>query len=100
MEIKKLTDKYDFYQDGNDYIIDFGTIKNGDDTKTLLSFSDVKNLEVKATCGCTVASRNNKDDGTIEYTITYNKCNGSFDKTLSCKNGGQNFKIKLQGICR
>ena len=30
MKITKLTDKYTFYQDGNDYILTLGEIKKGD----------------------------------------------------------------------
>ena len=60
MKITKLTDKYTFYQDGDNYILTLGEIKKGDDTTTELLFEeveDVTKLTVKKTCGCTTLGR-------------------------------------------
>lgn len=100
MEIKKITEKYNFYKDGDNYILHLGSITRGENTKTELLFSNVESLEVNSTCGCTVAEKTVIDKTTQKYTISYNNCDSSFSKVLSCKNKEKNFLIKIQGVCR
>lgn len=99
MQIKKTTDKYLFYKDGSDYILDLGSIKKGEDTTTELLFEDVKELIVNSTCGCTVAERTELGNAKVSYKIRYKNCDASFSKVLNCYNNKENFKIKIKGRC-
>ena len=99
MEIKKVTEKYNFYKEGFDYILDLGRIKKGEDTTTTLLFENVDKLTVNATCGCTVADRKDIDTKTVSYNIKYKNCDSQFSKILVCQNNKEKFKIKIKGTC-
>jgi len=103
MKVSKITEKYLFYKDGNDYILNLGDIKKGDDTTTELLFEeveDVKRLAINSTCGCTTADRNEIDSGTLSVKIKYNNCDPTFSKVLTCSNNKEAFKIKVKGSCK
>lgn len=100
MKITKLTDKYDFYQEDNYYVLNLGKIKKGENTTTTLLFEDVNNLKVTATCGCTATNRKELGDNKVEYTVSYNSCDSSFSKTLNCSNNEDKFLIKIKGQCQ
>lgn len=100
MEVIKLTDKYDFYQEGNDYILNLGQITSGEDTKTELLFKGFTDLTLSATCGCTVADKEKRTDGTTVYSITYNQCSPSFSRVLVGKSKEKQFKLKVKGVCK
>ncbi len=100
--IKKTNNKYLFYQDGNDYILNLGAIKKGEDTSTELLFEDVedlKKLSVSATCACTVADRNEIDAHTLSVKIKYKNCDSTFSKVLNCVNNKEKFLIRIKGTC-
>lgn len=99
MQITKTTDRYLFYKDGSDYILDLGSIKKGEDTTTVLLFEDVKGLQINPTCGCTIADRTELSDTKVSYKIKYTNCDSSFSKVLNCYNNKENFKIKIKGRC-
>ncbi len=100
MQITKKTEKYNFYQEGKDYILNLGSIKRGEDTTTVLHFQNTNGLTVNSTCGCTVADKKQLEDGSIEYSIKYKNCDSSFSKILNCYNNKENFKIKIKGTCQ
>ena len=103
MKITKLTDKYTFYQDGNDYILTLGEIKKGDDTTTELFFEvveDVTKLMVKKTCGCTTLGREEINKNTLKVSIKYTNCDYPISKTVICQNNKETFKILIKGTCR
>ena len=100
MTIKKTTDKYDFYQEDNYYVLDLGNIKKGEDTTTVLLFEDINNLKVTTTCGCTATDKKELGDNKVEYKVSYNKCESTFSKTLNCENNNTNFLIKIKGKCQ
>jgi len=68
---KKITDnKYTFYQNGEDYILNLGSIVRGEDTTTELLFEnveDVDKLVINSTCGCTSADRNKIDNNLFHH---------------------------------
>lgn len=99
MKIEKLTDKYEFLQDGEDYILNLGKIVKGEDTSTDLLFSDTNKLVLNSTCGCTVLNKIDLGDNKVKYKIKYNNCDSSFSKVLNCSNGGKSFKIRIKGQC-
>lgn len=104
MRVKKVTDnKYLFYQDGIDYILNLGSIKNGEDTTTEILFEDIedsKKLIVNSTCGCTSTDRKEIDKNTLSIKIQYKNCDTTFSKILSCYNNSETFKIKIKGTCQ
>ena len=103
MKITKLTDKYTFYQDGNDYILTLGEIKKGDDTTTELLFEeveDVTKLMVKKTCGCTTLGREEINKNTLKIAIKYTNCDTVFSKVINCMNNKEPFKIRIKGTCK
>lgn len=104
MKVTKITEnKYLFYQEGSDYILNLGTITRGEDTTTELLFEnieDVKKLSVNSTCGCSTAERTEVDNNTLRVKIKYSNCDSIFSKILNCINNKQQFKIKIKGVCQ
>ena len=102
MQINKVTEKYTFYKDGSDYILNLGAIKKNEDTTTELLFTDLESaskLVINSTCGCTVAHKEVIDNTTVKVKVRYNDCGASFSKILSCRDGKNDFKIKVKGTC-
>lgn len=102
MKITKTTTKYEFYKEGNDYILNLGEIKRGEDTTTELLFEEVEasKLQVNRTCGCTTTDRTEVNTTTVKISVKYTQCDTSFSKILNCYNNKENFKIKIKGKCR
>lgn len=104
MQVKKITDnKYTFYQNGEDYILNLGSISRGEDTTTELLFEkveDVDKLVINSTCGCTTTEKNKIDKNTISIKVKYSNCDSTFSKVLVCSNNGSSFKIIIKGLCR
>lgn len=104
MQIKKISTNYNFYQDGANYILNLGEIKNGDDTTTELIISEVEDLKkvlVKSTCGCTVVTPVIKSDSTVSVKVKYNECASSFAKILEVYyNNVKTGIIKITGKCK
>lgn len=104
MEIKKVTDKYDFYQDGANYILNLGEIKNGEDTTTELIISGVENIalaNISSTCGCSTTNKTILSNGTASVKVKYKECASSFAKVLEITyNNVKTGIIKITGKCR
>lgn len=104
MQINKLSEKYDFHQDGANYILNLGEIKKGEDTTTELIISGVEDPTlafVKSTCGCTVVTPVIYPDKTVSVKVKYKECDSSFTKVLEV--GYNNVKtgiIKITGKCK
>ena len=104
MKVTKTTEKYLFYQDGNDYILNFGTIKKGEDTTTELLFEEVdnpKSTAISPKCGCTLVDKNIISDNSFSIKVKYTQCETTFTKIVTVNDGKSNsFKIKLSGKCQ
>lgn len=104
MKVTKVTDNnYTLYQNGDDYILNLGTIRRGDDTTTELLFEDVediKKLAINSTCGCTSVDRNEINKNTLSVKVKYKDCDSAFTKVMSCSNNNRPFLIKVTGLCR
>lgn len=103
MKVSKTTEKYTFYQDGDDYILNLGEIKKGEDTTTELLFEEVENVNklfINSTCGCASADRKEIDKNTLSVMIKYKNCDPTFTKVLSCLNNKKAFKIRVKGSCK
>lgn len=100
MEIKKLTEnKYTFTKEGENYQLDYGTLKKEEDTTTEFYFSNIngKNFSVVGTCGCTVITPTiNKDSAlaTIKFSA---RTLGDINKTVIINNAGKTIELKLKG---
>ncbi len=104
MKITKLTENnYQFYQDGNDYVLALGAIKKGENTETELLFEgidDIRKLSINSTCGCTSTDRKVIDEHTVSVKVKYKECDASFSKVLACNDNGNPFKIRVKGTCK
>ena len=104
MKVIKTTDKYTFYQDGNDYILALGEIKKGDDTTTGLLFEkveDVKGATVRALCGCTIVEKNIISENSFSIQVKYTQCDPTYSKVVIINEGKPNgFKIRIKGSCK
>ena len=104
MKVKKTTEKYLFYQDGNDYILNLGEIKKGEDTTTELLFEeveDVKRTSVRALCGCTLVEKNILNENSFSIKVKYTHCETTYSKVVIVNEGKPNaFKIKIKGSCK
>ena len=104
MEIKKISDKYQFYQEGADYVLEIANKKAGEDTTTELIISGVEDsnlLTLHPSCGCTLAERILLPDGKVSAKIRYNDCDRTFTKIVIVKY--KNVKlttIKVKGTCQ
>lgn len=99
MQITKITEQYEFVKEGNDYVINFGNVKKTDNKSVTLLFQHTKELILTPTCGCTLAEREDLENGDVIYKINYNQCDTSFAKTIVGSRVGGTFKIKLLGRC-
>jgi len=104
MEIVKTTEKYKFYQEGVNYILELGDIKNGENTTTELLVTGIEDsnlLQVVAHCGCTTTDKQLIDKNTQSIKISYTQCDPSFAKILEIKYKGVKLgTIKLKGKCQ
>lgn len=104
MKVKKTTEKYLFYQDGNDYILNLGEIKKGDDTTTELLFEeveDVKSTSVVAKCGCTLVEKNILSANSFSIKVKYTHCELTFTKVVVVNEGKKDsFKVRIKGSCK
>lgn len=103
MEIKKTSEKYNFYKEGADYVLDLGRIKRGENTKTdllITAIEDSNLLEVERTCGCLSSDKELLDKNTQKVTISYNQCDSSFAKIMVVKYRNVKIgQIKIKGQC-
>lgn len=103
MEIKKTSEKYNFYKEDKDYVLDLGRIKRGENTKTdllITGLEDSSLFEIKAVCGCTSTDKEIVDKSTQKVSITYNQCDSSFAKVMIIKYKNLEIgKIKVKGLC-
>ena len=104
MKVSKTTEKYILHQEGNNYILNTGEIKNGDDTTTELLFEEVVNPDkttVRATCGCTTTNKKVIDSSSFTLNVKYTRCENVIDKTIVINEGkADTLKIKIKGTCR
>lgn len=98
MQITKTTNKFTFSKDGSNYVLNLGTIRKGEDTKTVLLFEGFTDLNLKGGCSCVTKKRKDLEDGKVEYSLEYTLCEKMILKTLTCINN--NINIKIIGSCR
>lgn len=104
MEIQKVTEKYSFYKEGADYILDLGLIKRAENRTTELLISGVEDsnlLTIHPSCGCTASEKTVIDINNLSVKLNYKDCDPTFSKTVVIKY--KNVKIgliKLKGKCQ
>jgi hypothetical protein len=98
MRITKITDKYDFYQDGDYYILDLGNIIKGEDTTTELLLEGFNNPTLAGGCSCVSKTKNVLNETQVKYTLKYTLCERDVNKSLSDK--VNNINIKIKGKCQ
>ena len=103
MEITKITENYNFYKEGVNYVVDLGNINKGSKHTIKFKASDVKakTFSISTTCGCTSSNKTVIDDTTVEFELTYsNNSTGSITKANMIKNDNKTtiLKIKANGI--
>ena len=99
MKVEKLTEEFTLTEEGNNYILDYGTIKRNVPVTTKFRFTetDNKNFTVTRTCGCSIVENKKIDDTTYETAITYDAGNTTINKTIVITNGKERKELKLKG---
>lgn len=95
MEIKKLSEAYNFYEDKGLYYLALGGIKLKSKHTARLEISgvDSSKLIISPKCGCTTSNKTIIDATTVETDVVFSPTStGSFSKTVEIK---ENKKIKL-----
>jgi len=104
MEITKTTEKYNFYKEGADYVLDLGTIKRAEErtTELLISGVEVSNkITLHPKCGCTSSNKNIIDQNSLSVKVNYKDCDPSFAKIVEVKyNNVKVGLIKIKGKCQ
>lgn len=104
MEIIKTTNKYDFYTEGEEYVLDLGTIKRAENRETeflVTGIEDSKLLTIKGSCGCVSTKLEIIDKNTVKGTINYTDCEASILKLAILKYSGVKInQIKIKGSCQ
>ena len=104
MKVSKTTEKYLFYQDGSNYILNIGEIKNGEDTTTELLFEEVENVKgttVTPKCGCTTTDKKVINNTSFSLEVKYTRCENVVDKVIVINEGkASSFKIRIKGSCK
>lgn len=103
MEIKKISEKYSFYKQGADYILDLGNIKRAEDRTTEILITGLENanlLTVHPSCGCTGSEKRIIDINSLSVKLNYRDCDPSFAKTVVIKYSNVKIGlIKITGKC-
>lgn len=104
MKINKTSEKYNFYPDGVNYVLDFGQIKNGEKPTVELVITDLIDsnlLYVKPTCSCTSISKEIVNQTTQKIKLTYLQCDTKISKITEVRyNNVKVCVIKLIGACQ
>lgn len=104
MKVTKITNDFNFYQEGASYIVDFGNVRKSDDKSVVLQFSELEEaglLELVTTCGCTTKDKTLIDKSTATFKLSYNDCSSTFNKVVKIQyNKKQLTTILLRGQCR
>lgn len=103
MEIEKISNKYTFYEEGSDYVLDLGTIKRAENRETeflITGIEDSKSLTIKGSCGCVSTRIEILDKNTVKANINYTDCESKIAKLAVLKYKGVKVKeIKIKGSC-
>lgn len=104
MEIQKITEDFNFYKEGVDYILELGNITREKKREVALLITEIENsekLSINSTCGCSTVGKIIVDKHTQSVKISYNECDSSFAKTLVMKyNNVRIGVIKIKGKCQ
>lgn len=100
MKVEKLTEQYTLTQDGNNYILNFGVIKQNVPVTAKLRFTEVDSskFSISKTCGCTNLENNAPNATTYESVVKYDAAvKGNINKTVIITNGNKKSELKLTG---
>ncbi len=103
MEVIKTSEKYNFYKEGEKYILDLGKKKRAEDTPTeflISGLEDSKLFSIKGSCGCVTTKIEVIDQNTIKASIRYTECESKIVKFAVLKYQGVRInEIKIIGTC-
>jgi hypothetical protein len=92
--INESLDKGFFFEEGGNYIFDYGLLKKGDNTDININISDgynISNIQVTSSCGCTVPKILIADKKNFNLEISYNSnLLGHFYKKITAKFKSEN----------
>lgn len=102
MKLEKITDKYTLYKDNEKYILDLGSITNGEDTTTIFRVKEVlaDKFSVESTCGCSTGTSNKISPVEVEISIRYKNCDSQFSKTIKLIENKKITELKIKGTCK
>ena len=104
MQVTKISEKYNFYQEGASYVVDFGDVKRAEKKIVTIKFSEVAEaglLEFIKVCGCTTITKTLIDKNTAMFKVTYTDCAKEFNKVVKINyNKKLITTIILRGRCQ
>ena len=104
MQVTKISEKYNFYQEGASYVVDFGDVKRAEKKVVTVKFSDVEEVglvEFIKVCGCTTITKTLIDKNTAMFKVTYTDCAKEFNKVVKINyNKKLITTIILRGRCQ
>ena len=104
MQVTKISEKYNFYQEGASYVVDFGDVKRAEKKVVTIQVSGVEeagNLELAKTCGCTTIGKKLIDKNTATFDLEYSDCAKEFNKVVKINyNKKLTTTIILRGRCQ
>jgi Protein of unknown function (DUF1573) len=104
MVIKKISDKYNLFEDGASYIVDFGDVKKAEEKTATIEITGIEEaslVTLKATCGCTTTDKTVIDKETVRFKLNYNNCDLNFNKVIVVNyNKKKVTTIILKGRCK
>jgi hypothetical protein len=104
MTIEKTSEKYTLTQEGENYTLELGKIKRGENTTTELKISGIEDSNLfllKVTCGCTTTEKTNIDKNTQIVKVAYTQCDPTISKVMEIRyNNTKIGIIKIKGLCK
>lgn len=99
MKIQNITDNKELAKEGNNFVLQFGTLLEGTDNTKKLRFTDVdsKNISFTITCSCTkITNKTVVDSRTLDIDISV-VTSGIYVKTAEIRENGKLELLKLKG---
>tara|TARA_R110000782_G_scaffold232667_6_gene318879 strand:+ start:16 stop:336 length:321 start_codon:yes stop_codon:yes gene_type:complete len=104
MKIEKITvDTFNLKKEGGEYVLYMGVIEKSTTRPFILKISEVTDsskVEINTTCGCTTAENKILDKTTLLTTLSYNRCDSVFNKTVEIVDNKRKTILKIKGSCQ
>ena len=100
MRIINLTDNYELGKEGENFVLQMGTLLKATDNTKKIRIENVNSKEVSFVITCVCTSIKNKtivDDNTMEVDIAVATSDPKYTKTVVIRENGKKTTLKLKG---